>query len=135
MGMTAREIVSLSAVVAVVLAMFACTGQLDSRRRAVQQQPRASEPVGDSKPATVKVPMGSAYGPCYPNSTCDGDLVCDVQIDTCAPPPELGSDGGPCYGNQTCDGYLVCRQGRCVVPPAGAVEVTDDELLQPDDAE
>ena len=73
---------------------------------------RCHEP---SNRCVIDETIGTAYGPCYPNGTCNGTLVCDVDIDTCAPPPALGSDGGPCYGNGTCDGYLACVDGRCAV--------------------
>lgn len=139
----ALHMASLSVFAAALFMVTACASQLAGRRGAVepapspsQSQPASREPSGGA----VQVPVGSAYGRCYPNSTCDGDLVCDAQIDTCSPPPKLGSDGGPCYGNKTCDGYLICRQDRCAVPPAGDVELpedelSEDELMQPDGAE
>lgn len=63
--------------------------------------------------------------PCYPNSTCDGDLLCTENV--CATAPDPGTLGGSCGETQACllhDGIqLLCHDGVCVLPedcPAGS---------------
>ena len=75
---------------------------------------------------------GSVGGPCYPNDTCDGALICVEGVCKQDEGPEAGSEGGPCYPNDTCDGALVCVEGVCKQdqgPEAG----TEDGPCYPND--
>lgn len=101
----------------------------------------AIRPDGESES-----PMGEEGGTCYPNETCNGDLVCDAETGTClvcedgtagcpcypnatcnagmlcdietatCAPCSEGTEDCDCYGNDTCNEPLVCVQGKCLGP-------------------
>lgn len=71
---------------------------------------------GDEQSAAADTGLamrGEDGGPCYPNNTCNADLVCAEGV--CVPDPvPSGQAGGSCTAEGTCDPGLTCAQGRCV---------------------
>jgi len=54
--------------------------------------------------------QGAEGAECYPNDTCNANLVC--QAGTCV--RAQGAEGAECYPNDTCNENLVCKAGTCV---------------------
>lgn len=60
---------------------------------------------------------GDERGPCYPNDTCNGALVCVAGI--CGVDiAEPGALGGACLNDGSCEQDWVCTGGRCGDPTA-----------------
>lgn len=73
--------------------------------------------------------LGVVGDRCDPESatSCSGNLVCDLNSDTCVSAP--GNLGQSCDASRTspCSGNLVCDNGTCAAPPASAGQACNPE--------
>lgn len=76
----------------------------------------------DPDPDPPAAPEGELDGPCFPNSTCAGGLLCNADNVCEAPPPADKKDfGEPCGGADECD------SGVCVAPAVGGQKACSRE--------